>query len=46
VQVITVNRNNDILVSPPADFRLQAGDKVLLIGENNGIEKLRSYLSD
>lgn len=46
VQVITVNRNNDIIVSPPADFRLQAGDKVLLIGENNGIEKLRSYLSD
>jgi trk system potassium uptake protein len=44
VQVITVNRNNQIFVSPPADFRLQAGDKVLFIGENRGIEKLRDYL--
>lgn len=44
VQVITVNRSNQIFVSPPADFRLQPGDKVLLIGENRGIEKLRDYL--
>ncbi|RIK43844.1 MAG: potassium uptake system protein [Chloroflexi bacterium] len=46
VQVITVNRNNQIFVSPAADFRLQPGDKVLLIGENRGIEKLRDYLCE
>ncbi len=44
VQVITVNRNDQIIVTPSADFRLESGDKVLLIGENTGIEKLRSYL--
>jgi trk system potassium uptake protein TrkA len=46
VQVITVNRLNQLHVSPPADFRLEPGDKVLLIGENKGIEKLRSYLCE
>lgn len=44
VQVITVNRNNQIIVTPSADFRLEAGDKVLFIGENKGIEKLREFL--
>ncbi len=44
VQVITVNRNNQIIVTPSADFRLESGDKVLFIGENKGIEKLRTYL--
>mgnify|MGYP001187689305 CR=1 FL=1 len=46
VQVITVNRNNQLFVSPPAEFSLQSGDKVLFIGENKGIEKLRNYLCD
>jgi trk system potassium uptake protein len=46
VQVLTVNRNNQLYVSPAADFRLQPGDQVLLIGENKGIEKLRNYLCD
>ena len=44
VQVITVNRNNQIIVTPSADFRLESGDKVLFIGENKGLEKLRAYL--
>lgn len=46
VQVITVNRNNQLIVTPSADFRLQVGDKVLLIGENKAIEKLRNYLCE
>jgi trk system potassium uptake protein len=46
VQVITVNRNNQLFVSPAADFRLQTGDKVLIIGENRAIEKLRNYLCE
>jgi trk system potassium uptake protein TrkA len=44
VQVLTVNRNNQLIVSPSADFSLQVGDKVLLIGENSAIDKLRNYL--
>lgn len=46
VQVLTVNRKHELIVSPSADFRLEVGDKVLLIGENKAIEKLRDYLSD
>lgn len=46
VQVITVNRDNQLYVTPPAEFRLQLGDKVLLLGENQGIEKLRNFLCD
>lgn len=46
VQVITVNRNNEVIVGPPADFRLYPGDKVLLIGENKAVEKFRKYLCE
>jgi trk system potassium uptake protein TrkA len=46
VQVITVNRNNQLFVSPAADFHLQTGDKVLIIGENRAIDKLRNYLCE
>ncbi|NJN36917.1 MAG: TrkA family potassium uptake protein [Nitrospiraceae bacterium] len=46
VQVLTVNRRQELIVSPSADFRLEIGDKVLLIGENKAIEKLRNFLSD
>jgi trk system potassium uptake protein TrkA len=45
VQVITVSRNDQILVSPGADFVLQEGDKVLLLGDNAAIERVRSYVS-
>lgn len=46
VQVITVNRHNQLIVTPTADFRLQLGDKVLFIGENTAIDRLRNYLCE
>lgn len=46
VQVIAVSRDGKIMVSPGADFVLRRGDKVLLLGENEAIEQLRSYVSD
>lgn len=46
VQVIAVSRNEQILVSPGADFEIRQGDKVLLLGENEAIERLRKYVSE
>ncbi|MCB0080863.1 MAG: TrkA family potassium uptake protein [Caldilineaceae bacterium] len=46
VQVITVSRNGEITVSPHADFVLQDGDMVLLVGHSEAIDKLRTYLAD
>lgn len=44
VQVIAINRGEKLQISPPADFELKSGDTVVLIGSNDAIEKLRSYL--
>ena len=46
VQIITVNRSNQLIVTPAADFRLQLGDKVLFIGENTAIDRLRNFLCE
>ncbi len=46
VQVLTVNRGNQLIPSPSADFKLEKGDKVLLIGENKNIERFRDFLTD
>jgi len=46
VQVITVSRNDEILASPGADFVLRTGDRVLLLGSNEAIERVRNYVSE
>lgn len=46
VQVIAVNRAGKLEVGPRADFELKSGDKVVLIGSNAAIEKIRDYLSE
>jgi trk system potassium uptake protein len=46
VQVIAVNRAGKLEVGPRADFELKPGDKVVLIGSNPAIEKIRDYLSE
>lgn len=46
VQVIAVNRAGKLEVGPRADFELKPGDKVVLIGSNAAIEKIRDYLSE
>ena len=45
VQVIAVNRRGDVTVSPGADFVLQAGDNVVLIGSNEAIGRFRDHIS-
>jgi trk system potassium uptake protein len=46
VQAIAVNRAGRLEVGPRADFELRPGDKVVLIGSNEAIHKLRNYLSE
>ena len=46
VQVIAVNRAGKLEIGPRADFELKPGDKVVLIGSNAAIEKIRDYLSE
>ena len=46
VQVIAVNRAGRLEIGPRADFELKPGDKVVLIGSNSAIEKIRDYLSE
>ncbi len=44
VQVIAVNRAGKLEVSPRAEFELQDGDKAVVIGSNDAIDKFRDYL--
>lgn len=45
VQVIAVNREGKLYVNPGADFDLQLGDKIVLVGSNQEIENFRTHLS-
>jgi trk system potassium uptake protein TrkA len=45
VQVIAVNRDGRVEISPRADYELRPGDKVVLIGANEAIAQLRAHLS-
>jgi trk system potassium uptake protein TrkA len=46
VQVIAVNRAGKLEIGPHAEFALTPGDKVVLIGSNAAIDKIRDYLSE
>lgn len=45
VQVIAIYRRGQLQVTPGADFELKSGDRVVMIGSNAAIAKLREYLS-
>lgn len=46
VQVIAVNRQNGVEINPGATFELQSDDRLVVIGGNDELGKLRSYLSE
>jgi trk system potassium uptake protein TrkA len=46
VQVIAVNRAGTLEIGPSAGFELKPGDKAVLIGSNEAIERIREYLSE
>lgn len=45
VQVIAVHRDQDVVVSPGADFTLVDGDRVVVIGDNRSLDALRSHVA-
>jgi len=45
VQVIAVNRDHDVVVSPRADYEIQPDDTLVLIGSNDAILRFRSHLA-
>lgn len=46
VVVIAVQRDEDITITPGADFDVRTGDKLVLIGSNDAIEAYREHLSE
>lgn len=46
VQVIAVQRDGEVTVSPAADFEIQAEDRLVLLGNQEGVDRFREYLSD
>jgi trk system potassium uptake protein len=45
VQVIAVNRGGSVDISPGADYQLEPGDRVVIIGSNDAIARFREHLS-
>ena len=45
VQVIAVNRQGKLEVSPSADFVISPGDNVVIIGETRAVERLRNHFA-
>lgn len=46
VQVIAVHRDDDLLVNPGADFGVQPGDRLVVLGHNEEISDLRDVLAN
>jgi trk system potassium uptake protein TrkA len=46
VHVIAIDRAGEVEISPSASSQLRAGDKVVLIGSNEAIERIRGYLTE
>lgn len=44
VQVIAVHRGDELVVSPGAEFEVKPGDRIVVIGSNQALEKLRRHL--
>lgn len=46
VQVIAVHRKGEVVVSPGADFEVQHGDRIVVIGPNVALQKLKEFLGE
>lgn len=44
IQVIAVNRAGKLSVGPGADFTVQSGDRLVVIGSNREVSKLREHI--
>lgn len=45
VQVIAVQRGDDLVVTPRADFDVRKGDRLVLIGSQEAMDRFRTHLS-
>ncbi|MGM0603071.1 MAG: potassium channel family protein [Bacillota bacterium] len=43
VNVMAIKRGEDLLVSPGAEDKITEGDRIVLMGKNNSLEKIRDY---
>jgi TrkA domain protein len=43
--VVAVLRGDEMIVSPTPDFRFQAGDKLIVVGTQSGVDAVRDLLS-
>ncbi|MBB6099323.1 trk system potassium uptake protein TrkA [Deinobacterium chartae] len=46
VQVIAINHNGHVEVTPRAEEVISAHDKIVVVGANHSVEELRRYLND
>lgn len=46
LQVVSVSRGDSAIVSPTAEYILEKGDTILLIGANRSVDKFQEFLSD
>lgn len=46
VHVIAVDRAGKVEISPSASYELKPGDKIVLIGTNQAVERIRAYLTE
>lgn len=46
VQVIAVHREDQIIVNPGADFEVQPADRIVVLGHNDDLDRLRDTLHD
>jgi trk system potassium uptake protein len=46
VHVMAVDRRGELTVAPSADFAIELGDRLVVVGSNASVEKLQAYLSE
>lgn len=45
VHIMAVDRSEQLTVGPAADFEIELGDRLVLVGSNEAIERLRAHLA-
>lgn len=46
IQVIAINRDDEVVVGPGADYVLERGDTVVVIGSNEAVDRFREHISE
>lgn len=46
VQVIAVYRSDELVAAPGADFELRSGDRIVVVGANEALDRLKEFITD